>query len=97
MDNIELYEFKTHAFVIRIWLEDNLRWRGHITHVPSGERTYIEDLSEIDDFIWPYLEKMGVQRKTLDQLYSLLKRRRSRRALRGRSRHDSEKYGGASQ
>jgi hypothetical protein len=95
MDNSDLFEIKTQAFVIRIWLEDSLRWRGHITHVPSGERRYIEDMSEIDDFIWPYLEKMGVQHKTLEQLYSLLRRKFSRRSIKGRSTHGSEKTGGA--
>ena len=27
-DDTELYEFNTHAFVVKIWLEEGLRWRG---------------------------------------------------------------------
>ena len=95
MDNPDLYEIKTQAFVIRIWLEDSLRWRGHITHVPSGERRYIEDLSEIDDFIWPYLEKMGVQHKTIEQTFQPVAAQIPRRSMKGRSTQGSEKTGGA--
>jgi hypothetical protein len=94
-DEIELYELNTHAFVIKIWLEDGLRWRGHITHVPSGERRYIEELGEVDDFILPYLEKMGIQRKTLEQLCSRLRRKHSRRTATGTSRQGWEQNGGA--
>lgn len=77
-DNVELYEFNTHAFVVKIWLEEGLRWRGHITHIPSGERRYIQDLGEIDDFILPYLEKMGIQPKALERLCRWLRRKRPR-------------------
>jgi hypothetical protein len=94
-DDTELYEFNTHAFVVKIWLEEGLRWRGHITHIPSGERRYIEELGEIDDFILPYLEKMGVQPKTLERLCSRLRRKRSRRAAKGRLRPSQKESDGA--
>jgi hypothetical protein len=64
MDLPELY---THSFIVRIWLEEAAQgasqavWRGHITHVPSGERCYIKELNDIRDFIMPYLEQMGVK------------------------------------
>ncbi len=60
---MDLFESATHSFVIKIWLEDGdqPQWRGHITHVPSGERRYVEDMSEITDFIMPYMEQMGVK------------------------------------
>ena len=76
-DDKELYEFNTHAFVIKIWLEDDWRWRGHITHVPSGKRSHIQALEEIDNFIFPFLARMGIQRSGMDNLCSLLRRRRS--------------------
>ena len=95
MNDIELYEFNTHAFVIKIWLEDNAMWRGHITHVPSGERRYIETLSEIDDFILPYLEKMGIQRKALERLFSRFKHRRARRRAMAAPREPRDQNGGA--
>jgi hypothetical protein len=36
-------------------------WHGYITHVPSYERRYLNNLSGIEDFILPYLEGMGVK------------------------------------
>lgn len=56
-----------HSFVVKIWLEETVQeaghavWRGHITHVASGTRRYIKDLGGIEDFIAPYLERMGVR------------------------------------
>lgn len=52
----------SHAFVIRIWLEDaesentDAFWRGHITHVLDHKRYYFQDLSGIIQFITPYIE-----------------------------------------
>jgi hypothetical protein len=63
----ESLEATSHPFVIRIWLEESAQeaqwatWRGHITHVPSGERCYIQDLDQIQNFIIPYLEDMGIK------------------------------------
>jgi hypothetical protein len=58
-------ETKSHSFVVKIWLEETVAedgrvtWRGYITHVPSKERMYFEDLKTISRFILPYLKKMG--------------------------------------
>lgn len=66
----ELYPI--HSFIIKIWLEEpdeetqSPTWRGHITHVPSGERHYIAALTEISAFITPHLKKMGVPLDTPD-------------------------------
>jgi hypothetical protein len=55
------------SFIIKVWIEDRAEqddqgvWRGRITHVPSYERRYLKNLSEIEDFIAPYLEAMGVK------------------------------------
>lgn len=63
---MDFIEATTHPFIVRIWLEEPVEessrasWRGHITHVPSGERHYLESLDEIIAFIAPYLEDMGV-------------------------------------
>jgi hypothetical protein len=60
------FEATTHPFIVRIWLEETAEeagratWRGYVTHVPSGERRYIHDLDEIQTFIAPYMEAMGV-------------------------------------
>jgi hypothetical protein len=68
-DSLDLYESNTHAFIVKIWLEETAQeagratWRGHITHVPSGERRYVKYMREIVAFIAGYLEKMGVDRR----------------------------------
>jgi hypothetical protein len=67
---MDLYESNTHSFIVKVWLEESVEeagqatWRGHITHVPSGERRYVENLSEITAFIVLYLENMGVKRRS---------------------------------
>ena len=64
---MDLPEASIHSFVVRIWLEEEASetqgavWRGHITHIPSGERRYIQQLGDLHVFITPYLEAMGVQ------------------------------------
>ena len=59
-------ETKTESFVIKLWLEETVeesgraKWRGHVTHVTSGNRRYVENLAGISTFIRPYLERWGV-------------------------------------
>ena len=56
----------TQSFVVKVWLEETVeeegqaKWRGHVTHVASGERKYLERLSGIAAFMMPYLERSGV-------------------------------------
>ena len=56
-----------HSFIVKVWLEESVeeegraKWRGHITHVQSGERRYLQKLSAIGDFIVPYLERVGIK------------------------------------
>jgi len=51
---------------VKVWLEEvdekseKPRWRGLITHVPGGERRYLQNLNEVAEFITPYLNAMGV-------------------------------------
>ncbi len=64
---MEMSETRRHSFIIRLWLEEtaveagNTRWRGHITHIPSNQRRYIENLDAVRRFITPYLQSMGVE------------------------------------
>ena len=64
---MDLNEAQTHSFIIRVWLEETIQetgqavWRGHITHLPDGERRYVEDLNGIVCFIASYLKRMGVR------------------------------------
>ncbi len=62
-----LLEEYTHSFIVKVWLEETApeagqaTWRGHITHVPSGERRYLKELDDIKSFVTPYLESLGVE------------------------------------
>jgi hypothetical protein len=62
-----LSEPNVHSFIIKLRLEEALyesgptTWHGYITHVPSGERSYLRDLDGIAAFITPYLEAGGVK------------------------------------
>jgi hypothetical protein len=64
---MNLREFNTHSFIVKVWLEEpadlqhGATWRGHITHVPSGTRHYVQDLQDVVRFIAPYLGRMGVR------------------------------------
>ena len=66
-DDIHGIESNAHSFIVKVWLEETAeetglaRWRGHITHVPSGERRCVEDLSEITGFLASYLRHMKVK------------------------------------
>lgn len=78
--NMEQYESNTHPFIVKIWIEEppdesgGAKWRGHITHVPSGEQRYLKDLDGITTFIAPYLESMGVKLPTRGRIRRWFKR-----------------------
>ena len=60
---MDLQETSTHVFVTRLWLEgvdtdEHAVWRGHITHVLTGERQYLDSMEGIRAFIEPYLQTM---------------------------------------
>jgi hypothetical protein len=56
----------TVSFIVKLWLEeiveetDQIVWRGHVTHVPSGDRRYFSALDEIAAIMAPYLAQAGV-------------------------------------
>jgi hypothetical protein len=64
MDSLEP---NAQSFIVKVWVEDSAEktgrgvWHGHITHVPSHQRRYLKNLGEIEDFIAPHLEEMGVK------------------------------------
>jgi hypothetical protein len=68
------------SFIVKVWVEDSTETgghgelRGHITHVSSHERRYLKNLSEIEGFITPYLEEMGVKPGMRWRVKRLLKR-----------------------
>jgi hypothetical protein len=67
MDSLEPH---AQSFIVKVWVEDNGEtggqgvFRGHITHVSSHNRRYLKNLGEIENFIAPYLEEMGVKLET---------------------------------
>ena len=70
----------THSFIVKIWIEETAEeaeqalWRGHITHVFTKKRCYVQELDEILIFIMPYLEEMGVTVPLWWQVKQWLKR-----------------------
>lgn len=73
-----LYEYDTHPFVIKVWLEETIEadgqatWRGYIKHVPTGKQKYFHDLEDISTFVTPYLTELGVDFETEPQLETWL-------------------------
>lgn len=78
--SVDLLEANTHSFIVKIWLEETMAetgqatWRGHITHVPSGQRRYLKNLSDVTAFIEPYLQQMGVRLRNRWPLADWLRR-----------------------
>ena len=62
--SMELHEATIHSFIIRLWLEETaeetgpVKWRGYITHIPSGKQLYLKSLDEISHFIQAYLSTL---------------------------------------
>jgi hypothetical protein len=73
----ENYEKNTHTFVIKIWLEEIIgkykfyHWRGHIMHIPSGERKYFDKLSKVTQIITGYLFQFNSENTSLTDKFKL--------------------------
>jgi hypothetical protein len=58
---------KTHSFIVKVWLDETdheprrRRWRGRVTHIPSGHDCHFVELNEIAFFIIPYLQQLGIK------------------------------------
>lgn len=69
----EQRELERHSFIVKIWLEEAedesglAKWRGHVTHVASQKRCYVETLAGISSFIRGYLLGMGARLSGTDQ------------------------------
>jgi hypothetical protein len=46
-----------HTFLVRVWIEQTadeagaLSWRGHVTHLPDGDRRYVQAFDDVATFI----------------------------------------------
>jgi len=75
-----MLEQETESFIVRVWVEETAEeagraaWRGHVTHVPSGEREYVERLGQIPAIIAPYLERLGIKFSRLERWRLRLRR-----------------------
>jgi hypothetical protein len=62
---MDLPESNVHSFIVKLWLEEAgedagvARWHGYVTHVPSGERRYLQELRDVLSFIRPYVAEIG--------------------------------------
>ncbi len=87
-------EPNTHSFVIRIWLEETAlegeraNWRGHITHVLTRERRYVEQPDDIFLFILPFLQAMGIRFSLWWRLRQWRHQRRAAQAARPALNHN---------
>lgn len=74
----------THSFIVKVWLEDanaaqtagKVKWRGRITHVPSGLSCHFDDVAEIAAFVQPYLHQMGLRPTWRWRMWQRLRRSR---------------------
>jgi hypothetical protein len=52
-------EEQSHVFVVKFWKETDLFrtafWRGHVTHIPSNHRIYVQSIAEVGAFIERYI------------------------------------------
>ena len=76
---------KSESFIVKVWAEDAATWRGHVTHVISGRRRYVQYLDDIPTFIAPYLTALGVTVQKRRPLRHWLTVRTIRRLSRRRS------------
>ena len=73
-------EYKAHSFIVKVWIEEaanqseRTTWRGRITHVPGGERRYLQDLNEVALFIAPYLGAIGERPRLWERVKRWLSR-----------------------
>lgn len=60
MDSTETRVF---SVIVKIWVEDSGQptWHGQITHIPSGERRYVNRTEDIALVVGQYLEQLGVR------------------------------------
>jgi hypothetical protein len=84
-----------HSFVVTIWREDapaespNRGWRGHITHVQSGERRYLRKLQEIVTFVGAHVGSLDRSNRRKGLLAPWRARSRSRPVI-NQSRDDGD-------
>ena len=75
---MELLDPAIHSFIVKIFVDGSMQgsksgeWHGHITHVQSGEKGYLNDLDDIGDFMQPFLPKRRLSGKLKSRIKRLL-------------------------
>lgn len=58
----EAHPSRSHLFIVRMWLEDlgdgEIKWRGKVQHVLSGQVRYIQDWSLLEKLLLEMLDKL---------------------------------------
>ena len=73
-------EHPTQSFVLRIWIEEPAGerrpavWRGHITHVQSGEQRSVGGFADVHRFLARHLAAAGLRFRAADRIRLLLMR-----------------------
>ena len=83
---MDIPEPKMHSFIVKLWLEEpgskteTAGWHGYVTHVPSGERRYLQNLDDILSFVKSYVVEINedVSRLTRDRNWLMPWKRRKR-------------------
>jgi hypothetical protein len=66
---MDLFETSTESFVVRIWTsaaatapaeDTDPDWHGQVIHVLSGEVQTFASLEELEAFMRPYLQELGM-------------------------------------
>ena len=46
--------YQRHSFVLRIWEEEGVPWRGWVQHAGSQEQAYVQNVEELLTFLQDY-------------------------------------------
>jgi hypothetical protein len=77
---MDVGEATVHSFIVKLWLEDDdgegkrTAWHGYITHVPTGARRYLQNLSDVTEFIRQHLDENDARNSFKSRKGNWLKR-----------------------
>jgi hypothetical protein len=80
-EHLDSAQTDVRSFIVKVWLshDGRTRWHGLVTHVPSGERRTVRNLSELCLSAMCYLEGLGVRFGPGQRAWRALYRRVHRR------------------
>jgi hypothetical protein len=77
MDPPDASAHPSQSFVVRIWIEESRAgrsptWRGHVTHVQSGQRRSVDSLGGISRIIATHIAAMGAPARGYERMWRFL-------------------------